>query len=71
MSEEKGRSHFLLMRLVNIIVERHGGHIDLDEENNTFTVTAPSKTKAKCFRELEEIMALAEPFGGFPTFVHT
>ena len=69
--EEKGRSHFLLMRLVQVVVERHGGHLDLDEKTNTFTVTVPDKTKAACFRELDEIMGFAKPFNGFPTFVHT
>ena len=71
ITEEKGYSYFLLMRLVNIILERHGGHMDLDERTNTFTVRIPRKTKASCFRELDELMELTEPFDEFPTFVRT
>ena len=71
VTEEKGGSYFLLIRLLHVIVEGHGGQIELDEKTNTFTVTVPTKTKAACYRELDELMEFAEAFNGFPTFIHT
>ena len=69
--EEKGGSYFLLMRLLHVIVEGHGGQIELDEKTNTFTVTVPTKSRAACYRELDELMEFTDAFDEFPTFVHT
>ncbi len=59
--EEKGRSRFLLLSLIRTVVEKHGGDMEIDEENNTFTVTIPESRKAGCFQELEEIIGPCKP----------
>ncbi len=67
--EEKGNSYFLLLGLVRAIVEKYGGHMEVDEKNNSFTLCVPGKNKDACFKELEEIIPLTEPLGRFPTIV--
>lgn len=69
--EEKGSSHFLLLGLIQSVVEKHGGHMETNQKNNTFTVRVPEEQKAACFRELEEILALGKPISGFPSFVRS
>ncbi|MBW2109498.1 MAG: hypothetical protein JRI36_12660 [Deltaproteobacteria bacterium] len=59
--QEKGSSHFLLLCLIRTVVERHGGHMEVNEGDETFTISIPESKKADCFRELEEIIGPGEP----------
>ncbi len=59
--EEKGSSHFLLLSLVRIVVEKHGGSMEIDQETNSFTVTISETQKAACFEELEGIIGPSKP----------
>jgi hypothetical protein len=52
--EEPGRSRLLFLCIVRLIVEKHGGHLDINEKNETFTVNIPEERKVACFRELRE-----------------
>ena len=40
------------LSFVNRIVEKHGGHLDINLDKDTFTVFIPHKRKAGCFKEL-------------------
>jgi len=46
------RAHFLFLSLARRIVEKHGGHLDINIKNDTFTVFIPQKQRAGCFQEL-------------------
>ena len=52
--DEPGRSRLLFLCLVRLIVEKHGGHLDINEKNNTFVVNIPENKKEACFKELRE-----------------
>ncbi len=69
--EEKGNSHFLLLGLVNSVAEKHGGHMQLNEKDNTISISVPEGRKTACFQELEIIMDISKPLSGFPSFVDT
>ena len=62
MSDNTGpsRRHLLFLCLVRLIVEKHGGHLDIDDNNETFTVTIPEEQKAECFRELKDAVGPLE-----------
>ena len=51
---EQGRSRLLLLCLVRAVVEKHGGHLEIDDEANTFTVSIPESRKTACFKELQD-----------------
>ena len=51
---EPGRARLLFLCLVRLIVEKHGGHLDINDKNDTFTVNIPQDRKAACFKELKE-----------------
>ena len=70
-TKEKGNSHFLFFGLVRSVVEKYNGHLKINGTGKTFTVSVSESNKAACFEELEEIMELAKPLDGFPSFVHT
>ena len=48
------RSSLLFLCVVRMIVEKHGGHMFINEKNNTFTVNIPEGRKAVCFQELKK-----------------
>lgn len=56
VSENPGttRRHLLFLCLVRLIVEKHGGHLHINDNNETFTVTIPEEQKSACFRELKD-----------------
>ena len=51
---EPGSSRLLFLSIVRLIVEKYDGHLDIDDQNGTFTVNVPESKKANCIRELEE-----------------
>ncbi len=51
---QPGRSRILFLSLVRLIVEKYGGHLDIDMEKDTFTVNIPQDQKSDCFQELTE-----------------
>jgi hypothetical protein len=57
----KNHSYFLLLSLLRAVIEKHGGHMEIDEINNTFTVIISENRKAACLQELEEIIGPYEP----------
>jgi len=57
---ERNRCHLLFLCLVRLIVEKHGGHLHIDDNNKTFTVTIPEEKKADCFRELKDAVGPLE-----------
>jgi hypothetical protein len=46
--------------LVRLIVEKHGGHLDIDEKNETFTVHIPQERKTDCIQELRNAVGPLE-----------
>lgn len=55
MSEisKPARARLLFLSLVRLIVERHGGHLDIDVEKDTFKMFVPQEQRTACFEELE------------------
>jgi hypothetical protein len=51
---QPARSRILFLSLVRLIVEKYGGHLDIDMEKDTFTVNIPQDRKSDCFQELTE-----------------
>jgi hypothetical protein len=66
----KGGSYFLLLGLIRSVVEKYNGHLKINSTGKV-TVSVPKNSNEACFEELVEIMELAKPFDGFPSFVHT
>jgi hypothetical protein len=48
-----GRGRCQFISLVRTIVEKYGGHLDIDIEKDTFTVFIPQERKIDCFQELD------------------
>jgi hypothetical protein len=59
-TDQPGRSHLLFLAVVRLIVEKHGGHLQINEKENTFTVTIAEDQKNACFRELKEAVGPLE-----------
>ena len=51
---QPGRSRILFLSLVRLILEKYGGHLDINMEKDTFTVNIPQDRKSDCFQELTE-----------------
>jgi hypothetical protein len=54
--EKYADSTALLLSLLNWVIEKHGGRMEVDEINNTFTVIIAENRKAACLRDLGEIL---------------
>jgi hypothetical protein len=57
---QPARSHLLFLAIVRLIVEKHGGHLQINEQDNTFTVTIAEEQRIECFRELKEAVGPLE-----------
>jgi hypothetical protein len=57
---QPGRTRLLFLSLVRLIVEKHGGHLDIDEKNETFTVHIPQERKIDCIQELRNAVGPLE-----------
>jgi hypothetical protein len=57
---QPGRTRLLFLSLVRLIVEKHGGHLDIDEKNETFTVHIPQERKTDCIQELRNAVGPLE-----------
>ena len=51
---EKGIPRSLLLYIIRNIVEKYGGHLDIDIKKDTFTVHIPQDQNSDCFQELIE-----------------
>ncbi len=68
--EEKGNSYFLLLYLIRSVVEKHGGHMEIDENAGTYTVTISEGRKAACLRELKETIGPSKPLSEVSFLTH-
>lgn len=57
---QPGRTRLLFLSMVRLIVEKHGGHLDIDEKNETFTVHIPQERKTDCIQELRKAVGPLE-----------
>jgi hypothetical protein len=54
------RARLLFLSLVHRIVKKHGGHLDINIEKDTFTVFIPQKRRVGCFQELTNLFGPLE-----------
>jgi len=53
-SSEKAKIRALLLYLVQSIVERYGGTVDVDLANDTIKINVPKEKEVVCAQEIEE-----------------
>ena len=59
-----------MMSQIRSVIEKHGGQMEIDETNNTFTVIISENRKDSCLRELTAILGPSEPISDTTFFVH-
>jgi hypothetical protein len=57
---QPARARLLFLSLVRLIVEKHGGHLDIDIEKDTFKMFVPQERRLDCFHELESTVGPLE-----------
>ena len=48
-----GRARLLFLSFVRLIVEKYGGHLDIDIDKDTFKIFVPQEQRNNCLREVE------------------
>ena len=55
-----GRARLLFLSLVRLIVEKYGGYLDIDVEEDSFTMFVPQERRNDCLQEVENAVGPVE-----------